>query len=259
MGTRGTSFTSEATVEIAGYEFSDQVIEGNTNTSILGVKTETVVGGMGIGVAGVWTDVALVKMEFSNLKLGVNYGSIGEFHYGWKYERSPVGTFEGHDTLFQIIQGAHWTDTQQTWHVSAGMSATIKGPTINLNTGATGPASMALNYQNANLLFSGNGLIANPVQTAISHSIQATLSSGSNCLLINPAGLYANSVLANINATVVNLGQPPVDDPDIASMFEEAEAEAQAEQELNAAGQALAEWLETFLGGEDEELIGIPG
>lgn len=279
MGTRGTSLTSEATVEVAGYEFKDEVIEGNTNETILGAVTETVIGGMGVGVLGFWTDVGaalktelfLGKIECNAWLLGINrfwqkhisYGNTSHVNYGITYESHGGGHWHASDQWAGL--------SAPTVQIVATETATIGGPVIgisaetslNLNTGTTGPASVALNYQNASLLFGGNGFIANPVQTAISHSIQATLSSGSNCLLINPAGLYANSVLANINATVVNLGQPPVEDPDIAVMFETAEAEAQAaadaQQQLNAAGQAVAEWLETFLGGEDEELIGIPG
>jgi len=240
MGTRGTSFTSEATVEIAGYEFSDQVIEGNTNTSILGVKTETIVGGLGIGVAGVWTDVAFVKMEFSSLKLGVNYGSIGEFHYGWKYERSPVGTFEGHDTLFQIIQGAHWTDTQQTWHVSAGTNATMTAPAVTFRA----TQSAAIGCGTSGVLATATELSANfgptvalkltAAAASLTHSVAVSVKSGTNALSVSPQQIFMGAPKVTVNGYLVELGQPPVPDPVLvdetfaymASLFAEAEEEA---------------------------------
>ena len=261
MGTRGTSFTSEATVEIAGYEFSDQVIEGNTNTSILGVKTETIVGGLGIGVAGVWTDVAFVKMEFSSLKLGVNYGSIGEFHYGWKYERSPVGTFEGHDTLFQIIQGAHWTDTQQTWHVSAGTNAAMTAPLVTFRA----TQSAAFGCGTSGVLATTTELSANFGPTvalkltaalaSLTHSVAVSVKSGTNALNVSPQSIVLGAPKVNVNGYLVELGQPPVPDPVLVDetmeamvgMFESAEAEAEAL--TIAMANAAAEAEETGMAG----------
>jgi len=205
-------------------------------------------------------------MEFSNLKLGVNYGSIGEFHYGWKYERSPVGTFEGHDTLFQIIQGAHWTDTQQTWHVSAGMDATIHAATIALS--GTTTAGISSCADPADPASPRATLLMTPATAAltIGPTVQATLSLSDDETLVEhptlvkvacgpavslqlaPAVMSLNATTTQINGTTVNLGMPPMSIPTLAAELAIFQAQSEALQaELAATAAEEQTWLEWLL------------
>jgi len=246
MGTRGTRFTSEATVEIAGYEFSDEVIEGNTNASILGAKSETVVGGMGIGVAGVWTDLSFFKYDVNFFgRVDTQWGMVREYRYSDKYEFGPGLTYEWHGTKWK--QAADLLGmAAPTIALNATGGATVTGATIGMTAGANlslaggGAGSLTFSYAGASLLFNGKGLIVSPVKTVMSDDMAAVVSSGPTVLQVNPAGIQSNAALTNFNANLINLGQPPVDFPDIATMFEqaEAEAEAQAMRIANAAAEA---------------------
>ena len=259
MCAKGTSFNGNAHFDVGGYEFMDVVVTGTNNETTLGEKIETVGGFRGEGVGGIKTEiVAGAEIGFvGGLKYDWNLGSKYDFSFGYKFGRSPMGTVEAVGDFFHW-NNSHTMTVGTSFFVGAGETATIHAGTVNLS-GAS--ASLALSLQGANVLFSGNGMIANAVKTVVSHSIEATMSSGSNYLQINPTGIYFNTPLTNINANVLNLGQPPIEDPGIADMFALAEADAEAAeaaaQEMNAVGQAMVEWLEDFMSGE--EPFGIPG
>lgn len=250
MGTKGASLTSEATFEVAGYKYSDEVIRGDTNSSILGAYTQTVAGGMGIGVAGLWTDVAAgLKTEMFLAHLEVNYGKRS---YGF----GPQGHLT-YGTQYEYHSG-HWKSSDSF----AGLSApeivlaatttiTARGPIIN----ATGAASVSLlgsqsllelnaggasltNGTGGVIVMDNNGLLVlHPTSTTISANGVANIA-------IEPASIQLNATTTNINGALINLGQPAVTNANILEQLAQAQAAAAAAAAEEAEEEAAeSTWL----------------
>jgi len=250
MGTKGASLTSEATFEVAGYKYADEVIRGDTNSSILGAYTQTVAGGMGIGVAGVWTDVAAgLKTEMFLAHLEVNYGKRsygfgpqGHLTYGTQYEYHS-----GHWKSSDSYAGLSAPDIV----LAATTSATVRGPIIN----ATGAVSVSLlgsqsllelNARGANLT-NGRGAVVDMDNDGIlvAHPTLTTISAGAVAnIAIEPTSIQLNAATTNINGALINLGQPAVTNANISEQLAQAEAAAAAAAAEEAEEEAAeTNWL----------------
>lgn len=258
MGTKGASLTSEATFEVAGYKYSDEVIRGDTNSSILGAYTQTVAGGMGIGVAGIWTDVAAgLKTEMFLAHLEVNYGKRS---YGF----GPQGHLT-YGTQYEYHSG-HWKSSDSFAGLSApeivlAATATItaRGPTIT----ATGTGSVRLLGSQSLLelipggatLTNGSGAVVDMDNTGtlVAHPTSTTISAGGAAnIAIEPVSIELNATTTNINGALINLGQPAVTNANILAQLAQAQAAVAAaaaeEAEEEAAETTWLSVLETFLG-----------
>ena len=250
MGTKGASLTSEATFEVADYKYSDEVIRGDTNSSILGAYTQTVAGGMGIGVAGLWTDVAAgLKTEMFLAHLEVNYGKRS---YGF----GPQGHLT-YGTQYEYHSG-HWKSSDSYAGLSAPeivlaatTSAIVRGPIIN----ATGAVSVRLlSSQSLLQLIPGGATLTNGIGavvdmdntgTLVAHPTSTTISAGGAANIeLQPASIQLDAATTNINGALINLGQPAVTNANILEQLAQAQAaaeEATAEEAEEEAAEST--WL----------------
>jgi hypothetical protein len=258
MCAKGTSFSSDATFKVDGYEFVDQVVEGTNNETTLGEKIETCAGFRGEGVGGIKTEiVAGAEIGFvGGLKYDWNLGSKYDFSFGYKFGRSPLGTVEAVGDFFHW-NNSHTMTVGTSFFVGAGGTATIHAGTIafsgSTEVGLTSDTTALILQPNCfQLSLSGGptalfGLFVNQTQLLALHPTAVSVGTVESYLLANSTGITLNGPTTNINGALINLGQPVVTNASFAAQLAIAQlaaasiaaAEAVEELEVEAAEAAF--------------------
>ena len=114
---------------------SETFVFGAQNDTIVGEKTEIVVGGWGVGVVGPKVDV------IAGAQLGMVLGVKGEYTFGLKYDRVPYGEFH----VVGDFSGAHASHSMTvgtSFFVNAGVYAQILAPNLVLTASAVAQAAV---------------------------------------------------------------------------------------------------------------------
>jgi len=242
VGERGIHTTTQE-ANFNEFDVETTMVSGDVNEVVVGFMTDTYVGGFGV-FAGLWVDTAIVHIDVSMMYRA-------DLHYGFKYQRSPVGTWEEHANIFKRTSGSHIQTAGLNYFISASHEVEITAPDvaidssseITLTTTATATptniTSLILSPTSATLTCpGGNSFSVNSTELKAAHANSVYVGTPAGYLQANAAGVTVNGPTANINGGVINLGQPAVTSANILQQL--AEAQAAAETKAAAAAAAAA-------------------
>lgn len=250
MGERGLHTTTEE-ANFNEFDVETTMVSGDVNEVVVGFMTDTYVGGFGV-FAGLWVDTAIVHIDVSMMYRA-------DLHYGFKYQRSPVGTWEEHANIFNSTGGSHIQTAGLNYFISASHEVEITAPTVAIvssseitltTTAATDTTFLKLSPTSAELDCSGgNSLKIDSTSLTAAHANSVSVGTPACYLQATATGVTVNGPTANINAGAINLGQPVVTSATILQQLAEAQAAAEAEAAEAAemaATQAAADWAASF-------------
>ena len=260
MCAQGIKWNTQGDLAIGANKDADTVIAGWDNETILGEKTETLVGGWGVGVGGLKTEViAGAQMGFvGGRKYEVTVGYGIDYTYGMKYSRIPlgavevVGDFSGH-------HDSHTSTVGTSFFVGAGETATIQAATIAFSgTTAVGlvscadsaiptnpSATLAMTPTSAALTIGPTvnaSLSLNATQALVEHPSLVNVACGAAVYIkLAPAMMSLNAATTQINGESVNLGMPPMANPALATTLATLQSQSTALQAQLATTAAAAQ------------------
>jgi hypothetical protein len=253
VGEKGIHTTTEE-ANLNEFDVETTIVSGDVNEVVVGFVTDTYVGGFGV-FAGLWVDTAIVHIDVSMIYRA-------DLHYGFKYERSPVGTWEEHANIFNSTGGSHIQTAGLNYYISASHEVEITAPYVDIISSThitltttetatpTNTSFLTLSPTSAELDCSGgNSLKIDSTSLTAAHANSVSVGTPACYLQATATGVTVNGPTANINAGAINLGQPVVTSATILQQLAEAQAAAAAEAAEAAemaATQAAADWAASF-------------
>lgn len=242
MGERGLHTTTEE-ANFNEFDVETTMVSGDVNEVVVGFVTDTYVGGFGV-FAGLWVDTAIVHIDVSMIYRA-------DLHYGFKYARSPVGTWEEHANIFNSTGGSHIQTAGLNYFISASHEVEITAPDVAIDSSTqitltttetpTNTTSLILGPTSATLACpGGNSLAINSANLMAAHTKLVSVGTPVGYLVANDTGVTVNGPTTNINGALINLGQPVVTNANIIQQLAAAEAAAAAEAEANEAARMAA-------------------
>ena len=237
MCAQGIKWNTTKPLQIGANKDADTLIAGYDNGTVLGEKTETVVGGRGEGVGGLKTEIIAGAQigAVGGLKYDTNYGMRYDYSYGYKYGRSPIGTVEDVGDCWDKKK-SHTSTVGTNFFVAAGGDATIHAGTIAFSgttqvqftscaNSALPVAALSMTPTTAALTIASPaldppaGLNLTADSAALSHPTLVSLGCGTGGVVnirLAATMMSLNATTTQINGTTVELGMPPIENPDIA-------------------------------------------
>ena len=242
MGERGIHTTTEE-ANFNELDVETTMVSGDVNDVVVGFVTDTYVGGFGV-FAGLWVDTAIVHIDVSMMYRA-------DLHYGFKYERSPVGTWEEHANIFKQTSGSHIQTAGLNYFISASHEVEITAPdvaidgsdkiTLTATATPTNTTSLKLSPTSATLACpGGNGLAINSKNLMAQHAQSVSVGTPVGYLVANATGVTVNGPTTSINGALINLGQPVVTNANIIQQLADAEAAVEAQAAAAAAAAEAA-------------------
>jgi len=253
MCAQGIKWNTTQPLQIGANKDADTLIAGYDNGTVLGIKTETIVGGRGEAVGGIKTEVIAGAQiaAVGGLKFDYNYGMKYDYSFGYKFGRSPIGTVEAVGDFFHW-NNSHTMTVGTSFFVGAGLKATIHAGTIDFagtssisllccgdptvaartrTTLAMTTTNAALTYTSPTLTSSAAfslttqaALVAHPVGVNIACGAAATAVS----IALAPGLMSFNADATQLNGNNVLLGMPPTFDATVTAQLAALAAESAA-------------------------------
>jgi hypothetical protein len=262
MCAQGIKWNTQEKLAIGANTDADTVIAGYDNETIVGVKTETLVGGWGVGVGGLKTEVIAGGQigAVGGLKVDYNYGQRYDYSFGYKFDRSPIGTVESVGDFWHWNK-SHTMTAGTSFFVAAGETATIHAGDIAFSGKATvalvscadsaiptnPSATLAMTPTSAALLIGPTvkaTLSLNATAALVEHPSLVNVACGAVVFIkLAPTMMQLNAATTQINGASVNLGMPPMANPALATALATLQAQSTALQE-KLATTAAAQQLE---------------
>jgi len=244
VGERGLHTTTEE-ANFNEFDVETTMVSGDVNEVVVGFMTDTYVGGFGV-FAGLWVDTAIVHIDVSMMYRA-------DLHYGFKYQRSPVGTWEEHANIFNSTGGSHIQTAGLNYFISASHEVEITAPDVVIDSSTeitltttetatpTDTTSLILSPTSATLVGpGGNSFSVNSTELKAAHASSVSVGTPTCYLQANATQVALNGPTTNINGALINLGQPAVTSANILQQIAAAEKAAAAEAEANEAARMAA-------------------
>lgn len=170
MCAQGIKWNTQEKLAIGANTDADTVIAGYANETILGIKTETLVGGWGVGVGG--------------LKVEVIVGAQIGWVEGYKYDRIPFGQVE---VVGDHVgsHGSHTTSVGTSFFVNAETSAKIQSQNLILTANQDIPEVLGVTGQAGRGPIVVHGILQPAVQ-AVQQVIAVPATSNTSTLSLTP-------------------------------------------------------------------------
>jgi len=235
MCAQGIKWNTQEKLAIGANTDADTVIAGYDNETIVGVKTETLVGGWGVGVGGLKTEVIAGAQigAVGGWKVDYNYGQRYDYSFGYKFDRSPIGTVESVGDFWHWNH-SHTMTAGTSFIVVAGETATIHAGTISfagtasvMLSSCVEPANTANPRTSCELTPAGGaitfaqdpalGLAPAALSVAanmavVSHPTQVNLACSApapSSITLLTGMLQLNAAQSQMNGSLVQIGMPP--------------------------------------------------